>query len=400
MKFLRTVLTGACASLLLCSQLPAQQYYNSDCCDPCYDPCGCDNQFWIDAEYLYWTIKDSPSTVPLVITGPDVDITLDSPGTSVVLGRDKHKHKWRSGAKIGLGYAFDQCWGIEGSYFILPDEKRHHSVSSSGLAGSDILAIPFIDATTGLEATELLALPGVFAGFASLKEKNRLQGAELNGVYIFPSDCCSDYKIGVLAGFRWWNFDERLTFFGSSPFVPPVPETDIFEFEDKFETKNNFFGGQIGIGFEYNYCDFLFSAKAKVALGAMHEELDINGVFVTNDFVGFDPNPPETFVGGFFAQPTNIGKHKHNKFAVIPEINLNLGYKITDCFAIKVGYTFLYVNRVLRAANQIDRVINPTQSVLINGEDAALVGVAAPLARHKSSTFWAQGLNVGFEFAF
>lgn len=415
MKILKTALAGVCTSFLLWSQMPAQQYYNTSCCDPCCGPSDCCDQFWVDAEYLYWTIKETSEHTPLVITGPAGSV-LDGPGTTVLLGDEKRKHKWRSGFRGALGYWFDECrtFGAEVEYFILPDEKRHKSVSSSGLVGSDFLFVPFINAVTGLPAVEPIAVPGVFAGTATLKDKNRMQGAELNGLYSFDwgNDCCNPccdpccdsgkFKFVGLAGFRWWNFDERLSFTVDSPFVPPLP-ADIFITRDKFRAENNFYGGQIGLGLDYNYCDFLINVKAKIALGAMREELKINGDFVTNDFTipPFNPTLPETFVGGIFAEPTNIGNHKHTQFAWIPEVDVNLGYQITECFRVKVGYTFLYVSKVLRAGNAIDPVINPSQSVSLTGNTAAtLVGVAAPLPSHNSKSFWAQGLNVGFEFSF
>lgn len=411
MKFLKTFLVGLGASLLLTAQMPAQSFYSS--CPPvcgqdcCCDPCCC-NRYWFDAEYLLWDLKKAPNTIPLVVTGPIPGEAnppvLDLPGYDVVLGDEKLDHRWRSGVRLALGGWFDDCcqWGGEVSYLILPENSRKRSVSSTGLLGSEFLAIPFIDATTGLESSEAIALPGSFAGFARLKVANELQGAELNGLYSFSPACgCCESRFGLLAGFRWWNFDEHLTFSTDSPFVPPVLVTDIYHTRDKFCAQNNFYGGQIGLTFDYKYCDFLFNVKAKVALGSIHHKLKIDGEFVTNDFVGFDPNPAEVFEGGYFAQPTNIGSYKRNKFAVVPEVNINIGYQITDCFLVKLGYNFIYVNRVLRATDQLDRFINPTQSVAFTGDpDAVLVGPAAPLASLKTSTFWAQGLNVGFEFSF
>ena len=51
----------------------------------------------------------------------------------------------------------------------------------------------------------------------------------------------------------------------------------------------------------------------------------------------------------------------------------------------------------MRPGNQIDRNLNLTQGALGNG---ALTGVALPAPLFNRSDFWAQGINLGFEFRF
>jgi len=359
----------------------------------------CCNRFWADAEYLYWKIKDSPAPPPLIVTGPTAAPlpVLNGPGTSVVLGGKRIENHWRSGGKFTLGYWLDSCcqYGLEANYLFLPSGTRKDSVFSSGLPGSAILAAPFFDVTTGTESSVSVAIPGAFSGLATWKLTNRMQGAELNVVAKYLS-CGCQLKYGLLAGFRYWNFDERFHFRTSSP---NLGNPDVFITRDKFHTENNFYGGQIGAGVEYNCGGFFALAKAKVALGAMCEKVKISGELVTNDFNGF--GPLQTFPGGYFALPTSIGHHRHTKFAVLPEAEIKLGYQFSDCFRVSVGYTFLYVSRVLRAAKQIDRNINPSQSAaILFVPGVALVGEARPRALSRSSDFWVQGANVGLEFTF
>lgn len=44
-------------------------------------------------------------------------------------------------------------------------------------------------------------------------------------------------------------------------------------------------------------------AAVKVAVGAMHQSVDVAGVLVTNQFT----IPVVSYAGGYFAQPTNMG---------------------------------------------------------------------------------------------
>lgn len=357
-----------------------------------YDNCCCEpNRFWVEADYLYWKIQNSPKPVPLVIDQP----VFDGPFTTV-LGDSKIDLGWRSGGKFGLGYWFDDCntIGAEANYFFLAKESKRFAVSSDA-TGTPRLRVPFFNVFSGLEDSSPLATPGVFQGSALLKVDNRMQGAELNIIGAFPScDCDSQTKFGWLAGFRWWNFDEHLRFFGNSPAIDPP---SIYNYTDKFHVENNFYSGQIGASFDYTYCNFFLNLKGKVALGAMRQETEIEGSFTTDEFSGV----AETFDGGFFALPTNIGHHKKTRFAVLPEIDVNIGYQFSDSLRVRVGYSVLYVSDVLWAGKQIDRNLNPTQSANLDFTSTpALVGIASPTARNKSDSLWAQGFNVGLEYRF
>lgn len=367
-------------------------YGQGDCCvSDCCDPCNA-KRFWADAEYLYWQIKRSPNTPPLVVSSFDPILNEDS--GDVVIGGSNRKNDWRSGGRFGLGYWFDECYGVEATYLFLGDKQTKQFVTSDGLLGSPFLSLPFITPVGGLSATAI-ALPGVFSGSASLKVKNHMQGAELNGLANL-GNICDPFQFKLIAGFRWWNFDEDFTFHTESTnLVAP----DVFITRDRFQAQNNFYGGQVGIEAEYNMCSFFAKLKAKVALGANCQELTIRGSLLTNDFA----IPPATdvaeFAGGYLAQPSNIGKHKRTDFAVIPEFNFDIGYKFTDWMAVKVGYTFIYVNKVVWTGNNIDPVIDPASSVAISGSPIVAAG-EFPRAQHRTRDFWVQGVSAGLEFNF
>jgi len=411
-KMLKTTLSSLFASILLCTQVQAEPYNCYSATN--WDNCGCTDRFWIDAEYLYWQIQDSPENTILVVEGPAASPSFDGPvvgvpGYTTVLGGKNIDNNWRSGGKFGMGYWFDDTrhYGIEGNYFFLPNTSKSSSVTATGAAGTNSLFIPFYDVTTDLDSSVVIATPladaggvgGPLLGTATLKVVNSMQGAELNGLAVFPCGCA--FNMSALVGLRYWNFNENLTFSVDSPYIPPHA-VDIFEVTDKFLVKNNFYGGQIGCGLDYSCDCFSFNAKVKVALGAMCEELKINGSTFTNDFntVPFT-GTAVSYEGGMFSQVSNIGTHTKTEFAVIPEVNVNFGYQVTECFRIKVGYTFLYVSNMLYAGQQLSQYINPTQSVFLEDEPApVLTGTAAPSGRMKTSTLWVQGVNAGFEFQF
>ncbi len=354
--------------------------------------------FWFDTEYLYWKIKDSPVPVPLVVKGVvGSPAFFGAPGTSVKIGKENFEHNWRSGVKATIGYWFDdeECLGADISYFFVPNGSKSKSTSSNGQLGSALLIIPFNNVLTGRENATGLAIPGSFEGEATLKIVNRMQGAECNGLLGLP--CYYGVNVTALLGFRYWTFNEHLTFTTSSPFI--AFPTDVFKTTDKFDVDNNFYGGQLGLFLEYIGCDYFVSLEGKVAFGTMYSEVSINGNLVTNDFTGFGPTL--TFPGGYFALPTNIGTYRTSKFAAIPEVNLNFGYRLMDCLELQIGYSFLYASNVFWSGKQIDRTINPTQAPSYSGNPTeTLAGEARPKALKKRDDLWAQGLNAGIVFRY
>ena len=131
----------------------------------------------------------------------------------------------------------------------------------------------------------------------------------------------------------------------------------------------------------------------------MVQKVGIDGSLVTNDFS--NGGPAQSFVGGHFALPTNIGSRSRTVFAVVPEVQLQLGYRFTPSTSVYVSYSFLYAGDVVRPGDQIDRNIKPTQSVSYTGEPPArLTGPASPSARFNQSDFWAQSVGLGIEVRF
>lgn len=378
MKFLKAVVSFLFSSFVFYTQLHG--VYDNPF-DFCYYP----DRFWDEAEYLYWKIQDSPKPINLVQSD-----------SHVVLGGKRVDTGWRPGGRFALGGWFDDqhCFGVEANYFFLPHVERSRSVSSDGSIGSALLTIPFFDVTLPGQSFTFLSLPGFVSGTAKLKVKNNMQGAELNGIIPIRSAC--NYDLSILAGFRYWNFDEDLTFSTSSS---TIFVGDVFKTKDKFNAHNHFYAGQIGLRLNCNYNCFFFNFKGKVALGAMHEKAIIKGRLATNDFDGL--TTVQNFSGGYFALPTNIGNHKHTLFSVLSEADFRLGYQWDNLINLYVGYTFLYVNKMLWAAKEMDSHINPTQSVALTGNTSAkLVGQARPKARLKSESLWVQGLTVGVGYTF
>ena len=108
---------------------------------------------------------------------------------------------------------------------------------------------------------------------------------------------------------------------------------------------------------------------------------------------------PGSFVGGYFALPTNIGRQSRDDFTVVPELTLKVGCDILPGVHAFVGYDLLYWSQVVRPGSEVDRNINISQSTPISG-GGTLVGPAAPLPLFNKTDFYANGITFGVELRF
>lgn len=264
----------------------------------------------------------------------------------------------------------------------------------------------------------LFGEPGFKAHF-NFKISSLFQGAELNS-YLHLG-CWNNFNFDGLGGFRWLQLQENLTFNARSSTVANFPfSAGFFNFKDCFKTNNNFFGGQLGLRAQYENLSWLLEIITKVGLGVLNQHVDIHGSGETlgGNLFFATKGPPQKLLGGIFAQPTNIGNHTRNIFAITFETSLRAGYQITNCIQIGLGYTFLLITDVARPGDQMKRKINPTLTGLADasrdtlgigkgpipfghpGAAEAPRGPKKPDFHFKTRLFWAQGLTAEIKLRF
>jgi hypothetical protein len=361
--------------------------------DGCANPDGCcpgqGPSFWLSGEYLMWWLS-SPKVPPLVTTGsPQAALpgALGQPGTAVLFGGGHLDEDTRSGARFRTGYWFDDehLIGVDGSFFFLGQRAVNFTAGSTG---APVLARPFFNAVTNAEDAELVAFPGVVAGVVNVNMTSRLWGFDAD----LRTNLCRGcwYNIDLLGGFRFLGLDDKLSISENlvTAGVPPVG----FLVNDTFQTSNRFWGGQLGLDAEARWGRWSLQSLTKVALGNVREVVDINGgTVVNNPAVG--RSVFET--GGLLALPTNIGHYSQNRFAVLPEESLILGYQVTDWLRLTLGYNFLYLSDVIRPGQQIDRVVNVSQL-----PPGTLTGAPRPAFSFRENDFWVHGVSFGMEFRY
>lgn len=406
-----------------------------DLCEPCAQTdrlCGPPSCFWLRGEYLLWWIKDSQ--VPaLVTTGVPGATTLPGvlgqPGTMVLFGGSEVDNQVRGGGRLSGGFWLNNCqtFGVEASYFFLGSRSVHFDGLSTGALGSAMIARPFFDVISGIENAQLVAFPGIASGQIHVTSSSRLQGAELN-LLCLPccTPCCDtcagqgcppgdtakhnthcntcgggSYWVSLLGGFRYLQLDEGLGIAESSAVNPALPAgSPLFggstiTMSDQFDTRNYFYGPQIGAQAEI-CCGRLFvDVLGKVALGVTHEVVDIHGLTAIASPNGTTVLTP----AGFLATGSNSGRSTRDAFAVVPELGINVGCQFTRHLRAFVGYTFLYCSSVVRPGDQVDVGLSGTQ-IPTDSRFNPQAGPARPAVLFRDTDFWAQGINFGIEFRY
>ena len=342
-------------------------------------------------EGLLWWFKSSPTPTPIITDG-----VYGQPDTHVLLGGGSMDANPNPGFRLTAAYTVDARWGVEGNFLYIATRSDSRSVSSSGGEESTDLLLPYFDVVANRETVSEISLSSVYAGSATAELRSGLMGAEASATYAL--DSARPWNVNLIGGFQWLQLKETYTINTSSPFVPPNP-SDIFETTDRFKANNNFYGAQFGARARYDADRWFASGMLKLGLGAMVQSVDVSGSLVTNDYN--DYGATKTYPGGYFALPTNIGGHSRTVFAVVPELRLDVGYRITPAASLSLAYNVLFTNNVARPGNQVNRNINTTQSVAFSDEPlATLQGPAQPSFSFNSSSFWSQGVNLGLSVRF
>jgi hypothetical protein len=315
---------------------------------------------------------------------------LGQPGTSVLFGGGDLNSSPQSGFRGYAGYWLtdDHLLGVEVGGFFLFNSSRNFAATSFG---SPVLARPFVDALDGTQTEELVAFPGIVAGTVSVHELTRFWGAELN---LRSNLCCGcNYYVDGLVGARYVGLNDTLTISENLTITAPGPfNGTTSQVMDRFGTQNRFYGAQFGFAGEYRFDRWFVGGRAVIGMGVTQQIVDISGT-TTNTVPGM---APVTSTGGLLAQTTNIGRHTRDKFGVIPEVGLNVGYQFTDHLRAFVGYNFLYWNSVVRPGNQIDTRVNPN----LIPPPVSTAGPQLPAFAFHGSDFWAQGITFGLEFRY
>lgn len=365
-------------------------------CDCGMQPCECRSDRWLSLETLVWWTNGS--STPALATQSQAGTLqanagiLGLPTTTTVFGGGDLFDSATAGFRVRGGKTLDGCSGIDFDFFRL-GEQHESFLGASG--GDPILTRPFTDTLTGQQNSELVGFPGVTTGQLRYQGESRLYSAAAHLFRLAEEEqsCdsgCDQFSAVIQVGPRFASLKESMFLeeyvTGSQTGVQNI-------LVDSFKADNAFLGGEIGLQLERQTRNTFVRGSLALALGMTRQELEVYGNTTRITAQGATTQ----FPGGLLAQRTNSGSFSQNRFSVMPQAELKVGYKTRWGWEITAGYNLFYWSKVLRATEQIDTNLNPN---LLPPEVVPFTGSQQPALVLKESGYLAHGISFGLEKRF
>lgn len=369
---------------------------------------------WISFEGLaMWTdAMDLPPLVTQSAAGTDqADAgVLTRSGTSTLFGgpgRDLFDDS-RAGWRLQFGFWLDRChtMGLGADYLELDRETESFSATSTG---NPILARPFFNTTTGSEDSELVAFNNgsdiQLTGTVAVSAYSELAGGSF---YIRRLTCCDEgcrawlfcgcndhycSRSEFRLGYRYMQLDEGVLITEALQNNGTF-NVGQFDIADRFDTENQFNG--VDFAWNHRITRGYWTCESLVRLGVGNTRQTVR---IAGQTVIVDRNDPanvttETFDAGLLALASNSGVHQRDEFSVLPELNVTLGYQLTDHLKVTFGYTGIYWSNVVRPGQHIPTMIDTNQL------PPPITGTTdpRPLFAFDTTDYWASGLSYGLEY--
>jgi hypothetical protein len=319
------------------------------------------NWFYSQSELLYGWVNKGDSR-PLGTRGNALGRgVLGEPGTSSLGATDDFDSAYGFRQMIGIWLVPSRKFGFETGGYVLERQTAGFTATSDGSA---ILARPFYDASTDSENARLIAFPDGFRGTVSALGTTRNYGLEAN--FIFNAMERDAFSLDFLTGFRFLALEENLTVrdrtqafnaglvayngvLAGNPAAVAVT--------DRAATANRFYGMALGLRASGEYTRISYSLTTKISLGGVRQRQFTEG---RTDFFPDGVTLGNSTPTGMLYYTNNSGLQNRTKFAVVPELGLKLGYRITNRISSYIGYDVIYLNDAIRPSDTVSRSINPT----------------------------------------
>jgi hypothetical protein len=408
--------------------------------------------WWFEGEYLLWFTKGQPVNFPLLTTSAPSDAgMLGAASTTVLVGQRDLGYNAINGFRLTSGFFgdADRRFGFQMTGFLT---ERRTNVQTFGdlrnTAGIPTFARPFID-VAGVQSTVVLSGPEFGPAVVKVGANTQTWGVEPEAIwnlYRAEPGTRAWWSLDFIAGYRFIQMKEELfvqsttqldtrtalpVFQNVGPFgvitltgVNVVPATTTFggvlvsgpaviNIQDNIRATNRFNGAVFGLKAEGRYGIFTTSSFAKVAIGNMHQRVEITGggafVDTTNRSGSSATNIPAlnnlilnaavggngSAVGGLLANASNIGTFVHDRFSYIPEVGGNVGIALTRGLTGYIGVNLLYFPDVVRPGTIVSPLVS-SAAVPFSPNYGAPGAPRAPGFRFIDEDHWLGGVNFGF----
>ncbi len=344
--------------------------------------------YWPDHELLLWWTKAHPLPALAVLGGTDAQGRSSS---QVLVGNRSLDHRVTAGGRFTIAWALneEENAGLETRYLFLASRTDRVNISSDT---TTILGRPYRNAISGDDEILFVGGPGNQIGNLAVSTTTRLSGWEMNAVGQLAES--ENSSLTGIVGYRYLGLHEgvRIEQYSLRIGSPSI----LAGIADDYATRTSFHGAQLGVVGVTEWQSFSVRMRALVGLGQSTHVLKVAGqsniIAVQNGFPQFASTN-----AGVLATGADRGRRVESGFAVLPEMQLQLGYQLGSQTRLYVGYQLLYLNEGIRPGDQIDTRIVPQQiGVVRAGGPPSRFGELTARGL-KTTDFFAQGLSLSLE---
>jgi hypothetical protein len=296
-------------------------------------------------------------------------------------GMDETVQGWRG--EIGWTFGQSQCNTIQLRFF---DPSSQSLTFDSNTANSPSIVRPYLDPVTNTQQSISVLEPGVSTGSSLSTASSDVFGGDLLLRRVMRRSHAGHTELMV--GYQTARLTDNIDVHTRTAAIPSL---NLLELRDQFHTENQFNGASLGISRSTYGPSWSLSGMFKLGLGNLERNVTISGF----QSITVPSNPPatSTSTNGLLARSTNSGSYNSDTFIVSPEVNVTLGYRLTRNLEATVGYNYLGIPKVVRAADQID----PN---LASNLSNPLSGPARPSFTLTEDNFSLHSLNYGLQYRY
>jgi hypothetical protein len=381
-------------------------------------------KFWLIGEYLFWAPSSMTVNYPVVTTSAALDFGVIFRPTTASIGPGDRSISFdaTNGFRTTAGVNLDESGeiGAEASGFWLEKASRSYNFGGNEF-GLPVLALPYFNVNNGAQGSYIVSFPGINTGAINVQAESRVWGVEGSLVYNAYGAGDGPGGLTLLIGPRYLQLREQFsvsttsTTFGVPPFdgvlgssffpggggvfagaffgpaLAPYTATTT----DIVKTANDFWGGQVGFRGDIGFGSWFVQLVGKFGAGYMRQRVDIEGS-TTFTAAGVTSNQP----GGFYNLPQDLFRHRRDQFAVLGEAGVNVGYQVGSFLRVFGGYSFLWVNNVVRPTRSTTPMLNPNLIPISPTFDGTAPANGLPRDITGDTDYHLQGFNVGVQISF
>ncbi len=324
------------------------------------------------------TFYGTDANIPGLVRTADVGVA----GSSDLFGGTVPMESTSQGFRGEVGWQCrnDVCSGIQVRFF---DAGSNSLIFDSVQTNNTSVVRPYFDPNTNQQESISILQPGVSTGSILAHATSTVYGGDL---LLQQNIHRSHYgSMDFLAGYQTACLSESISLDSTTV------SGSVLRLQDRFDTNNRFNAGVIGISGITRSPNWSLSGMFKLGLGNMDRYVGIAGF---QEITVAPPPVSSSVFEGLLARSTNSGMYNNNNtFIVSPEVNVTLGYRLTRNLEFSLGYNYLGLPKVARAADQID----PQLASNLNNP---LTGPTRPSFTFTESNFALHSLNYGLQFRY